>query len=147
MRTPVQVINVVDRAQPFRVKSRDLPGHRVYFFGNAQLRRTAPYVIARMRPALPFGHALNGRCPRVGSFSGGIIDRKAEVITQFRTRTALGFVFIKSRRPFAREIDLSKGGDTAGNRYYNYQKGQSVDRHASLLETFGNFTPDAVLCQ
>src|SRR2546422_10429772 len=112
MRPSVKVKNVVARPQHSRVEGGDLPGHGIYFFGNAKLRGAPPYVIARMRPALPFGHALDGRCPGIGSFSGGIIDRKPEVITQFRTGATLGFVFIKSRRPFAPKIHLNRKRNT-----------------------------------
>src|SRR6266850_980661 len=59
MRTPIQVVNVVNRAQPLCVESRDLPGDGVNFLCNAELGGTTPDVIGRMRPALPFRHALD----------------------------------------------------------------------------------------
>jgi len=135
MRTSIQVINVVNRTQPFRMKCRDLTGYGIHFLRNPKLRGTAPNVIAGMGPALPFRQALDRRCPRVGAFSGGFINWKPKVIAQFGTRTALRFVFIKSWRPFAGKIHLSKDGDAAGNRYYYRQKSHqpdSVDCHVSL---------------
>src|SRR5207249_5867316 len=121
MRTSIQVINVVNRTQPFRMKCRDLTGYGIHFLRNPKLRRTAPNVITGMGPALPFRQALDRRCPRVGAFSGGFINWKPKVIAQLGTRTALRFVFIKSRRPFAGRMNLNKDGDDAGIRYYNSQ--------------------------
>src|SRR2546423_11596187 len=54
MRTSIQVVNVVDGTQPLRMEGGDLPGDRIDFLGNAELRRTTPDVIGRVRPALPF---------------------------------------------------------------------------------------------
>src|SRR5205085_10251030 len=59
MGTPIQIVNVVNRAQPLCMEGCDLPGNGIDFLGYAELRRTTPDVIGRMRSALPFRKALH----------------------------------------------------------------------------------------
>src|SRR5262245_360020 len=95
MWTPIKVINVVHRTQPFRMECRDLPRYRVNLFPNVQIRWPSPYVIRRMRPALPLWKRLDSGVPGIRAHSCRLGDRQTEVIAKLRTGSTLGLVLVE----------------------------------------------------
>src|SRR5262249_60985631 len=102
----VEIDRVVDRAQPLGMERADFTGQRVLFFSNRQLRRAPPDVVRGVRPTLPFRQRQERSLPAITPKAGGVVDWKAEVIPQFRSRHALGLIFMEPRRPPTPEVDL-----------------------------------------
>ena len=78
----------------------------VHFLPDAQVRRTAPGVIGRMRAALILGQREQGRIPAIAPQARGVVDGQPEIIADIGPRDALQKIFVKLGRPLARRIHL-----------------------------------------
>ena len=73
----------------------------VDFLPNAKISRTAPGVIGRVRFTLMLRQRKERCIPGIRSQPRRIVNRKTEVIANFRTGDALRLIFMKPRRPFS----------------------------------------------
>jgi hypothetical protein len=73
---------------------------------DAQVADAAEAVGGGVRLALMFGQRQQRGVPRLRAQTLGIRDRQPAVVADFRSGDAFDLVFVKDRRPDAREIDL-----------------------------------------
>src|SRR5439155_10622344 len=69
-----------------------------------------------MRLALMFGQRQERRVPGIAVQTRGLVDRQAEVVADVGTRNPLELIFVKERRPFARQVHRSAGATLGDER-------------------------------
>src|SRR6266850_4711656 len=110
----------------------------IHFLPDAQIRRPPRRVVCRMRLALMFGQREQRRIPAVGSQTSRIIDGKAEIVADFRTRNALRLVLVKSWSPFSGWINLCKRWNNSQGHHqqtYGVAHIHRSEEHTSELQS------------
>src|SRR5881397_1750680 len=108
------------------VECDDLLRVFIDFLRDPEIGRSSWRVVGRMRFALMLGERQQRRIPTVGSESRRIIDRQAEIISDFWAGYALRLILVKARRPFTRGIDLREGRNTES---YDDKCGKEPESH------------------
>ena len=115
-----------------RVDLDDLLRGRILIAPHAQIADAAEAVGRRMGLALMFGQRQQRGIPRQRAHARRLGNRQSGVVADVRSGNPLGLVFVKERRPHAREIDL-RGCRTAEDR--QHQQHQAGDSDAMQRST------------
>ncbi len=148
MRPAIHEVRIVDRPQPRRVIRGDLPGDRVDFLPDADLRRTARNVHRAVRPALPLRQRVEGRVPGLSAQAAGAAHRNADELADVWIS---GIVLVLDRGPFAGKFHLRVGGDAdQGRRQQRTRagpRGSPEVAHLGLLGMWPGSTEPGLLDQ